>query len=52
MRDRRYLPGGVRLDEPATAYVRADGGYVVRNDSTGDIVQISNLNAPDWRRPF
>ena len=41
-RDTRQLPGGSRMDDPATAYVRSDGSYVVRNDKTGDVVQVSN----------
>jgi hypothetical protein len=35
--------------EPATAYVSKDGGYVVINDDTGNVVQISNRNAPNWK---
>ena len=50
-RDTRYLPGGGKLDEPATVFVRSDGSYVVRNDLTGDIVQISNRNDPTWVSP-
>ncbi|OYV96123.1 MAG: hypothetical protein B7Z73_01265 [Planctomycetia bacterium 21-64-5] len=34
----------------ATAYFRADGHYVVRDDVTTDIVQISNRNDPNWVR--
>jgi hypothetical protein len=51
-RDTRYLPGGGRNDAPATAYINRSGGYVVRNDETGDIVQVSNLNDPDWKSPW
>ena len=50
--DARHLPGGGRNAEPATAYYSRDGGYVVRNDRTGDIVQISNRNDPNWRAPW
>jgi hypothetical protein len=41
--------GGGRMDDPATAYYSKRGGYVVRNDRTGDIVQVSNRNDPGWR---
>jgi colicin-like ribonuclease protein len=50
--DRRYLPDGTRMDDPGTAYLRQDGHYVVRNDRTGDIVQISNRRDPFWKSPF
>ena len=51
-RDTRHLPRGGRLDDPATVYYSSGGGYVVRNDITGDIVQISNRNKPDWKAPW
>jgi len=51
-RDTRHLPDGSRLDDPATAYIRKDNHYVVRNDRTGDIVQVSNRNKRDWKSPF
>jgi filamentous hemagglutinin len=48
-RDTGHLPGGAGvLNDPATAFFRADGTYVVRNDITGDIVQISDRNDPTW----
>jgi hypothetical protein len=50
--DKRYLPGGSRLNDPATAYFRKDGSYVVRNNRTGDIVQVSNRLDPNWKAPF
>lgn len=37
---------------PATGYVRADGHYVIINDDTGEIVQVSNAYDPDWRGPW
>jgi hypothetical protein len=39
-RDTRYKAdgSGQRHDDPATAYIRTDGSYVVRNNITGDIV--------------
>jgi filamentous hemagglutinin len=51
-RDTRYLPDGTRMDDPSTAYLRQDGHYVVRNDRTGDIIQISNRRDPSWKSPF
>ena len=53
-RDTRYKTDvpGQRHNDPATAYIRTDGSYVVRNDITGDIVQVSNRNDPDWQSPF
>ncbi|MCP5339423.1 MAG: hypothetical protein H7A14_07430 [Sinobacteraceae bacterium] len=51
-RDTRHLPGGGRNNDPATAYYSRDGGYVVRNDRTGDIVQVSNRNDPHWSAPW
>jgi len=35
--------------EPATNYYAKDGYYVVRNNRTGKIVQVSNRNDPDWK---
>jgi hypothetical protein len=40
--------GEQKYDDPATAYFRRDGSYVVRNDRTKEIVQLSNRNDPDW----
>ena len=51
-RDRRWRIDGSRRDEPARAYLREDGHYVVRNEVTGTLVQISNRNKPNWRSPF
>ena len=51
-RDTRHLPGGGQNDAPATGYINRSGGYVVRNDETGDIVQVSNLNDPTWKSPW
>ena len=50
--DTRYLPGGGRMSDPATAFIRKDGSYVVRNDVTGDIVQISDRFDPGWKAPW
>ncbi len=35
--------------EKATAYFNADGSYVVRDNSTGQIIQISDKSKPNWR---
>jgi RHS repeat-associated protein len=51
-KDTRHLPGGARMDDSATAYYGKDGGYVVRNDRTGDVVQISDRNDPAWAAPW
>ena len=51
-RDQRYRPDGSQIDAPATVYIHADGNYVVRNDTTGDIVQISDRHNPAWKAPF
>ncbi len=48
-RNTRYLPGGRRLDDPATAYYSRRGGYFVRDDRTGDIAQISDRMNPAWK---
>ena len=50
-RDQRHQADGTRRDDPATAYLRKDGHYVVVNDTNGDIVQISDRTRP-WRSPF
>lgn len=47
-RDRRYNIDGTRKDNPATVYYRSDGSYIVCNDITGDVVQISNIDDPNW----
>lgn len=53
-RDTRRIPGGkgARMDDPATANYSRRGGYVVRNDQTGDIVQISDRTDPYWKDPW
>jgi hypothetical protein len=35
--------------QPATAYVQHGGGYVVVNDATGEIVQVSDLGSSSWK---
>lgn len=52
-RDTRHNPEtGVRNDDPATAFINRDGSYVVRNNRTGDIVQVSDRTDPSWKSPF
>jgi RHS repeat-associated protein len=51
-RDVRHLPGGTRISDPATAYYSRRGGYIVRNNRTGDIVQVSNRTNPGWKAPW
>jgi len=50
-RDTRKLKNGQRVNEPAKAYMNEDGSYVVRNETTGDIVQINNKNDTEWLFP-
>jgi hypothetical protein len=50
--DRRWQADGSRRHDPAKAYIREDGHYVVRNEVDGTIVQISNRNKPHWQSPF
>jgi RHS repeat-associated protein len=35
-------------NNPATAYFNKDGSYVVRDNESGDVIQISNRNDPNW----
>ncbi len=51
-RDTRHLPGGGLMDDPATGYISKRGGYVVRNELTGDIVQVSNRYNSGWMAPW
>lgn len=51
-RDTRYLPGGGRMNDPTTAYYHRNGGYVVRNDRTGDVVQVSDRTDTGWIAPW
>ncbi|MDZ4271221.1 MAG: colicin E5-related ribonuclease, partial [Erythrobacter sp.] len=47
-RDTRHLPGGGRLNDPATVFFDDAGNFVVRNNKTGDIVQISDKTNPNF----
>jgi Colicin E5 ribonuclease domain len=51
-RDWRWARGGTRMDDPATAYIDKDGHYVIVNDRTRDVVQISDRNDPKWLAPW
>ncbi|MGH3874387.1 MAG: colicin E5-related ribonuclease [Pseudonocardiaceae bacterium] len=50
--DERRRKDGTRNNDPATAYLNDDDSYVVRNNKTGDIVQVSDRTDPDWRSNF
>ena len=50
--DHRWRPDGTRNDDPATVYFNEDGSYVVRNDATDDIVQVSDKKDPEWKHPY
>lgn len=50
--DTRHLAGGGKMADPATAYYSRTGGYVVRNDKTGDIVQVSDKADANWIAPW
>jgi len=47
-------PSGTSVDnthgrnDSATVYGARDGGHIVVNDKTGDVVQVSDRNDPDW----
>lgn len=47
--DTRWTRAGTRMSDPATAYFDNTGNYVVVNDRTNEVVQISNRNDPTWR---
>jgi RHS repeat-associated protein len=40
--------GEDRRDDPATVYGDCDG-YVIVNDKTGEVIQVSDRKDPDWR---
>lgn len=47
--DSRHNPKtGTQNNTPATRYTNSDGSYIVRNNETGDVVQVSNKNKADW----
>lgn len=43
---------GKRLDDPAMGYAARDGSYVVRNERTGAVVQVSDKREPGWKAPW
>ena len=47
-RDTRHVGNTGRRDEAATRYTRSDGSYVVLNNGSGDVVQVSNINKPGF----
>ena len=50
--DRRWNPAtGTSNDIPAQGYMDADGNYVVINED-GDVVQVSDKNIRDWKKPW
>jgi len=50
--DIRWRADGSRRHDPAKAYIREDGHYVVRNEVDSTIVQISNRHRLKWKSPF
>lgn len=44
-------PDGTKVDKSATAYIDENGANVVQNDSSGDIVQVSDWYDPNWVSP-
>ncbi len=40
------------MSDPATGYVAKDGSYVILNDVTNDVVQVSNRFDPAWKAPW
>ena len=50
--DMRWRADGSRRHDPAKAYIREDGHYVIRNEVDGTIVQISNRHRLNWKSPF
>jgi hypothetical protein len=51
-RDVRHRRDGTQENAPATVYYQNDSNYVICNDLTGDVVQISNIFDPEWRDPL
>lgn len=47
--DERHLSSGVKIKEPATVYYNSSNNYIVRNNMTGNIVQVSDLTDLDWK---
>jgi Colicin E5 ribonuclease domain len=51
-KDTRWNADGTRRNDSATAYIREDKHYVVRNNNDSTVVQVSNRNVFDWKSPF
>lgn len=47
--DHRRIKGGGVMNDPATRYYSPHGGYVVRNDRTKEIIQVSDRTDPNWK---
>jgi Colicin E5 ribonuclease domain len=50
--DMRWRADVSKRNDPAKAYIREDGHYIVRNEVDGTVVQISNRHKPNWKSPF
>ena len=50
-RDTRHRLDGTQNNDPATIYFSRRGGYLVRNDRTGEVVQVSDRTDPNWGGP-
>ena len=50
------VPGLTDRTDPAhpsaTGYISANGGYVIVNNSTGILLQVSDRNDPGWAAPW
>ncbi|MBN1281833.1 MAG: hypothetical protein JW985_02585 [Alphaproteobacteria bacterium] len=49
--DRNNPLTGIKNNDPATLYQAKDGSYVIRNNKTGDVVQVSDKSNPHWQWP-
>jgi Colicin E5 ribonuclease domain len=41
-----------RNDPDGTKNYRFENSYIICNDVTGDVVQVSEINAPNWINPL
>jgi filamentous hemagglutinin len=52
-KDTRFDPTtGTRKNDSATAYINADGSYVVVNNKDQTVVQVSDRTDPNWKAPW
>jgi hypothetical protein len=51
-KDTRYNPDGTQKNDLATVYYRSDGHYVICNDLSQDIVQVSDTTDSNWVDPL